>query len=567
MSAMSHDVFVSYSSKDKNAANAVCAVLERNGIRCWIAPRDVTPGMVWGSEIVGAINGAKIMVLVFSGAANTSPQIEREVERAISKGIPVIPFRIEDVQPSDSLEYFISASHWLDAFTEPLEQHLEKLAKVVRQILEAKQETRGNKDDAASRPSAVAPAVAPAGDIRSSAIAAAMPQPSDVQPSSPPAPASRFRQRRWFVGAGAAAAALGAGAVAFWSRQASNSGSEEAAAWAVADTISMLVAWRSYLKAWPNGRHADEAHRRIAERENTGRLIRTFVGPPGWVIPILYVSNGRQILSAGIDRTPKLWDISTGAVLRSYVGHTAAVRALTISPNERWLASAGASKEDGDGTLRIWNFATGAEQSKYFPMPGWTYSAAWSPDDSTLATTHDNGLLQLRDVRDLSSVRELKGHVNRIWYAAFSPDGRSLISGSVDTTARIWDVKTGELRHVLNHKDAVGGVLFSPDGKLAVTSSGNEIKFWDVVSGRNARTIFTAQPVGNCALSDRGRFLVSGSPSGLADLWNLDSGQSIQSLHHQGDIWGIAFAPDNMSVLTAGKDGVIRLWDVSDLTV
>ena len=135
---MPHDVFVSYSSKDKNAADAVCAVLERNGIRCWIAPRDVTPGMVWGSAIVGAIHGTKIMVLVFSGAANASPQIEREVERAISKGIPVIPFRIEDVQPSNSLEYFISASHWLDAFTKPLEQHLETLATVVRHIIEAK---------------------------------------------------------------------------------------------------------------------------------------------------------------------------------------------------------------------------------------------------------------------------------------------------------------------------------------------------------------------------------------------------------------------------------------------
>ena len=557
---MSHDVFISYSSKDKNAANAVCAVLERNGIRCWIAPRDVTPGMVWGSVIVGAINGAKIMVLVFSGAANTSPQIEREVERAISKGIPVIPFRIEDVQPSDSLEYFISASHWLDAFTDPLEQHLEKLANVVRQILKAKQETAAHKEDP-GRPSVIAPAVQPRSDVQPSI------PPAPAAPPPPPAPTSRFRERRWFIGAGAAAAGLGAGGVALWSRQASNSGSEEAAAWAVADSISMLVSWRSYLKAWPSGRHADEARKQIAERENSGRLIRTFVGPPGWVIPIFYVSNGRQILSAGIDRVPKLWDINSGAVLRSYVGHTAAVRALTVSPNERWLASAGASKEDGDGTLRIWNFATGAEQSKYFPMPGWTYSAAWSPDDSTLATTHDNGLLQLRDVRDLASVRELKGHVNRIWYAAFSPDGRSLISGSVDTTARIWDVKTGELQHVLNHKDAVGGVLFSPDGKLAVTSSGNEIKFWDVGSARNVRTIFTAQPVGNFALSDRGRFLVSGSPSGAADVWNLDSGQSVQSLHHQGDIWGIAFAPDGMSVLTAGKDGVIRLWDVSDLTV
>jgi WD40 repeat protein len=554
---MSHDVFISYSSKDKNAANAVCAVLERNGIRCWIAPRDVTPGMVWGAVIVGAIHGAKIMVLVFSGAANTSPQIEREVERAISKGIPVIPFRIEDVQPSDSLEYFISASHWLDAFTDPLEQHLEKLAKVVRQILETKRETGGNnKDDVTARPPAVAPVVQPR---------------SDVQPASPPAPppaqASRGRERRWFIGAGAATAALGAGGVALWSRQPSNSGSEEAAAWAVAETISMLVAWRSYLKAWPNGQHAAEARQRIAERENTGRLIRTFVGPSGWVIPILYVSNGRQILSAGLDRTPKLWDIGSGAVLRSYVGHTAAVRALAISPNQRWIASAGASKDDGDGTLRIWDFTTGAEQSKFFPMPGWTYSAAWSADGNTLATTHDNGILQLRDARDLASVRELKGHQNRIWFATFSPDGRSLISGSVDTTARIWDVRTGELQHILNHKDAVGGLAFSSDGKTVVTSSGNEIIFWDAVSGRQLRTIFSAQPVNNFALSDRGRFLVSGSASGAADLWNLDSGQSIQSLHHQGDIWGLAFAPDSMSVLTAGKDGIIRLWDVSDLTV
>ena len=149
---MSHDVFISYSTKDKNAADAVCAVLERNGLRCWIAPRDVTPGTVWGAAIVGAIHGAKVMVLVFSGAANTSPQIEREVERAISKGIPVIPFRIEDVQPSDSLEYFISAAHWLDAFTEPLEQHLETLAKVVRRILEVKQGNAAARSIASAAP-------------------------------------------------------------------------------------------------------------------------------------------------------------------------------------------------------------------------------------------------------------------------------------------------------------------------------------------------------------------------------------------------------------------------------
>ncbi len=84
---MSHEVFISYSSRDKHAADAVCSVLERNGIRCWIAPRDVMPGMVWGSAIISAIRECEIMVLVFSGAANASPQIEREVERVISKGV------------------------------------------------------------------------------------------------------------------------------------------------------------------------------------------------------------------------------------------------------------------------------------------------------------------------------------------------------------------------------------------------------------------------------------------------------------------------------------------------
>ena len=76
---MAHDVFISYSSKDKHAGDAVCNVLEHHGIRCWIAPRDIVPGVGWARSIIGAINGARVMVLVFSRNANASPQIEREV--------------------------------------------------------------------------------------------------------------------------------------------------------------------------------------------------------------------------------------------------------------------------------------------------------------------------------------------------------------------------------------------------------------------------------------------------------------------------------------------------------
>ena len=143
ISAMAHDVFLSYSSKDKAAADAVCNVLECNRIRVWMAPRDILPGVGWAASIIGAISGARVMVLVFSRHANRSPQIEREVERAINKAIPIIPFRVENVEPSDALEYFISSPHWLDAFAPPFEQHLERLAEAVRQLLDSEFAIKG----------------------------------------------------------------------------------------------------------------------------------------------------------------------------------------------------------------------------------------------------------------------------------------------------------------------------------------------------------------------------------------------------------------------------------------
>jgi hypothetical protein len=132
---MAHDVFVSHSAKDKTVSDALVARLEVEGIRCWVAPRDVVPGADWGESIIDAIESSRIMVLIFSASANGSPQIKREIERAVDKGVYTIPFRIEDVQPTKALEYFISSAHWLDAFSQPLGQHLDSLAKTLKAIL------------------------------------------------------------------------------------------------------------------------------------------------------------------------------------------------------------------------------------------------------------------------------------------------------------------------------------------------------------------------------------------------------------------------------------------------
>jgi hypothetical protein len=132
---MAHDVFVSYASGDKAVADAVCATLEAHGVRCWIAPRDVLPGIHYGEAIIDAIHESRIMVLVFSSKANMSGHIPKEIERAVSQGITIMPMRIEDVVPAKSLDYFIGSVHWLDALTPPLEVHLQRLAANVQTLL------------------------------------------------------------------------------------------------------------------------------------------------------------------------------------------------------------------------------------------------------------------------------------------------------------------------------------------------------------------------------------------------------------------------------------------------
>jgi len=129
---MQQPVFVSYSQTDRKLAYDLVTYLEAQGVPCWIAPRDITPSAEWAAEIIDAISKARLLVLVFSRSSNESPQVRREIERAVHKRIPIIAFRIEEVLPERSLEYFLSAQHWLDAFPGPSEPYFEQLCKFLQ---------------------------------------------------------------------------------------------------------------------------------------------------------------------------------------------------------------------------------------------------------------------------------------------------------------------------------------------------------------------------------------------------------------------------------------------------
>lgn len=203
---MAHDVFISHSKVDKEVAEAVCDGLEKRGIRCWIAPRDIVPGADWGAAIIDAISDSRVMVLIFSSNANASRQIKREIERADSKGVRVIPFRIENVAPTKTLEYFISTPHWFDAYEPPLAPHVERLGGIIQAHL-ARTSRTSDTGVPVQRP-ATPLRSASARTAAASAPLAAIPPP-EPSPRPAPAPAQPNRRRLVAVLALAALAAIG----------------------------------------------------------------------------------------------------------------------------------------------------------------------------------------------------------------------------------------------------------------------------------------------------------------------------------------------------------------------
>jgi hypothetical protein len=185
---MAHDVFISYSSKDKPTADAVCFELELAGIRCWIAPRDILPGQHWGAAIVEAINSSELMVLVLSAHANASEQVLREVERSVHRAMPIIPFRIEEFELASAFEYYLSVPHWLDAMTGPLEDHIQRLVHTTKVLLEQR---RAAGSEPIVAPTASPPPASDRARDNTPLAARLQPEPKPSPPPARPAPTVR----------------------------------------------------------------------------------------------------------------------------------------------------------------------------------------------------------------------------------------------------------------------------------------------------------------------------------------------------------------------------------------
>lgn len=178
---MAPSVFISHASRDRKVADAICSALESRGFDCWIAFRDVGPGQNFGEEITQAIRNVKVMVLVFSSHANNSDEIKKEVVLAGRAKVPVIPLRVEEVEPTGAFEYELVTRQWIDLFAD-WDRAVDGLARQVRMALEA----AGQPVPPVAQPMGAAPMPAP------EPVPAVEPAPSlTPQPAPEPAPAPR----------------------------------------------------------------------------------------------------------------------------------------------------------------------------------------------------------------------------------------------------------------------------------------------------------------------------------------------------------------------------------------
>lgn len=130
-----HILYISHASGDSQIARELSEKLERLGLPCWLAPRDVVAGASWGDAIAQAIISSKACILILSSKSNESAHVEREVELAFRHNIPVVPYRIEDITPSRSMDLLLAALQWFDAVGTDLDEHIPRFVQWLRQII------------------------------------------------------------------------------------------------------------------------------------------------------------------------------------------------------------------------------------------------------------------------------------------------------------------------------------------------------------------------------------------------------------------------------------------------
>ena len=311
----------------------------------------------------------------------------------------------------------------------------------------------------------------------------------------------------------------------------------------------------------------------------SAKLKKTLFGHTDKVTSVAFSPNGNTLASGSKDTTIRLWNAVTGVHLKVLTVYTDEVNSISFSPDGRILASG--HKHD---RIRLWSIATGAHLKTLSGHDSDVLCVSFSPDGRTLASGSGEtywGLsgptIRLWNATTGTHKRTLNRHTWSIYRSvvsvAFSPDGRTLASGSrrqwffgEAPMLYLWDAVTGAHKRTLTgHTDNVESVSFSPDGRTLASGSGDEtIRFWDAVTGAHKRTLMGhTGSVRSVAFSPDGGTLASGSGDGTVRLWSVATGTHLMLTGHMDEVNSVSFSPDGRTLASGSDDGTVFLWELT----
>ncbi|WP_341526079.1 serine/threonine-protein kinase [Nostoc sp. UHCC 0302] len=291
-------------------------------------------------------------------------------------------------------------------------------------------------------------------------------------------------------------------------------------------------------------------------------LVKTLQGHENSVSSVVISPDGQTIASSG-NGTIKLWNLATGKEISSLNGHFQQINVVVISPDGKTLVSG-----SDDNTIKIWNLATGRQIRTLTGHSDAVHALVITPDGKTLVSGSDDSTIKIWNLATGRQIRTLMGHTFWVRSVAISSDGATLASGSYDKTIKLWNMSKGySILTLGENSQTVTSVVISPDGKiLASASRDRTIKLWNLATGDLMRTLAGhTNTVTSVAISPDGKILASASRDRTIKLWNLATGEEILTLAgHTNTVTSVAFSPDGKTLVSGSEDNTIKIWRISD---